>query len=327
MKNIVRFATVLSITLFFSNCCSVFNIGCPDTTTDPLNNEFYYHEFSINGFDRKAKVYIPSDLTVKSPVLFYFHGYSGDVENSDLKKHFQTYWPEAIIVYAEGRYPYNSNLPEAGWRIRFPYINQVCGEDEDLLYIDEIMTQLRLNYLIDENRIFASGHSSGAFFTLALMELKPDLFKGFALLGAYSRYNVDASMVDCANDLDWTSATPLDLSPTAYADTPRPVLYIFGGFENFDYDGPDGMRSYCTHCNETSRFRKTVDELLIRNMCTIPSCDNLRGDYIKTYTKQTFLPTSNLGAETQVWLYGGGHSWDDFPTDASQVVIDFFKAI
>jgi predicted esterase len=287
----------------------------------------YIHSMTVNGYPRKAKIYPPPDTSVPAPVLFYFHGYSGDVEDSDTRRRFQTYFPEAVVVYAEGRYPYNSEQPEAGWRIRFPYINTVCGENEDLIYVDLIMAHLRSHYVVDENRVYASGHSSGAFFTLALMELKPDLFKGFAMLGAYSRYRVDASRVDCSDDVHWTSATPLELSPTAYAATPRPVLYMFGAYENFDYDGPDALRSYSTSCNEDSRFRNTVDQLLIRNRGTIPGCIRERNDYIKIRDRQVFAPWSANGAETQVWLYGGGHGWEDFPEDANQVVVDYFQSL
>ena len=293
------------------------------------SNSSYDYALRVNGYDRIARIYTPSDTTVPSPVLFYFHGYTGTIEDSDSNRHFQTYWPEAIIVYAEGRFPYNANQPEAGWRIRFPYINEVCGENEDLIYIDDIMEHLRTNYVIDENRIYASGHSSGAFFTLALMELKPDLFTGFAMLGAYSRFRVDASGVDCSDDTDWTSAIPLELSPNDHSAIPRPVLYMFGSLENFDYDRPDQLRSFSTSCNEDSRFRNTVDELLIRNRCTIPSCEpDDRSPYIKTMEKQIFEPTSADGAETQIWLYGGGHSWEDFPGDAAnQTVVDYFKSL
>ena len=55
----------------------------------------YYHTLVVNGFDRKAKIYVPSNVSAPSPVLFYFHGYSGTVEDSDARRQFQTYWPEA----------------------------------------------------------------------------------------------------------------------------------------------------------------------------------------------------------------------------------------
>ena len=284
----------------------------------------YEHKLIVNGYDRRALIYTPADTSVPTPVLFYFHGYSGTVEDSDSRRHFQSYWPEAIIVYAEGRYPYNADQELAGWRIRFPYIHKVCGESEDLMYIDKIMNHLRHNYVIDENRIFASGHSSGAFFTLSLMELKPDLFKGFAMLGAYSRYRVATGNLDCS-DTKWTSAKPLELRPSDHAKTPRSVLYMFGALDNFDYDGPDALRSYSTSCNEDSHFRNTVDELLIRNHGTVPECKRERSDYIKKTTQQVFSATSIDGAETRIWLYGGGHGWEAFPEDANQVVVDFFR--
>ena len=287
----------------------------------------YYHEFTINGYDRKVKIYPPTQSVSYAPVLFYFHGYSGTAEDSDSRRQFQNLWPEAIIAYAEGRRPYNANSELAGWRIRFPYISQVCGEREDLDYIDEVISHLRSNYAIDDNQVFASGHSSGAFFTLALMELKPDLFKGFAMLGAYSRFAVDASGVDCSDDVLWTRATQLDLDPTAHAQTSRPVLYMFGVLENFDYDGPNGRRSYSSSCNDTSQFRNTVHELLIRNRSMIPDCEKERDDYIKKISRQVFTPSTANGAETHIWLYSGGHGWEDFPDDANQIAVDFLKSL
>lgn len=294
-----------------------------------VNHTLDDYHFRVSNKNRRAKIYLPAANSKPAPVVFYFHGAGGDADGSDRGRRFQNLWQEAVIVYAEGL-QYKKGDPSLGWRIRFPYRHTVCGEEDDLIYIDSVMNHLKRSLKVDEARIFASGHSSGAFFTLSLMEIKADLFKGFALLGAYSRYKVNVKVpgFDCSDDR-WTSAQPEELSKDKHAAIPRPVYYLFGALEYFDCDGPNQLRSFSSSCNERSLFRNTVDELLIRNGCEVPKCEKNghpceRTAYFKMPDKTIYYPENGCGAPVHVELYFGGHGWSECP-NASQKVIEFFK--
>lgn len=58
---------------------------------------------TVDGVDREAIVYGPSHRTAaKSPVLFAFHGHGGSPERMNARAHFETLWPEAVVVYPQG---------------------------------------------------------------------------------------------------------------------------------------------------------------------------------------------------------------------------------
>ena len=57
----------------------------------------------VDGVDREAIVFAPSRRTSsKPPVLFAFHGHGGSPERMNDRAHFETLWPEAVVVYPQG---------------------------------------------------------------------------------------------------------------------------------------------------------------------------------------------------------------------------------
>ena len=255
-------------------------------------------------------------------MLFYFHGYSGDYVDSDTRRDFENLYPEATVVYAEGL-PYQPPAaPLLGWQQRFPYVNTVCGETSDVAYILDILATL---VDVDPSRIYASGHSSGAFFTLSLMELMPDTFTGYAMLGGYSRFEVDVTTVDCVNNLygQW----PLPLDPVVdVAATPRPVLYMFGDTDTtFDGDGPDVTPGWTSVCSANTRAHDTLQELTIRNQAPLPDCTT--SAYLTDQQRWVFSPPGPGGAEVHWQLYSGGHGWEEYLPSADQEVVDFLRGL
>lgn len=272
----------------------------------------------VDGLMRRAKVY-PSTLQGREvPALIYFHGNGGSIADSESKRRFHESWPEAVIVYAEGRDLNSDGLPADGslsWELRFPYKEQ-HGQTADLAYVDAILDHLATNHDIDRARIFASGHSSGGFFALSLMEHRADVFTGFAVLGSYARYKV--ALTPGANPVLNSSAMPVPLQSTVdQAKNPRPVYYLFGKNDTaFDNDSPDGIPGW--HPTQNSRARSTLEQLFVRNRIAFPP-----GQYWVAPAVANYLPGPD-GAPVRYRLYDGTHSWPDV---ANTWVIDYFKSL
>lgn len=134
-------------------------------------------EWTVDGEKRQARVVEPSKKSTAIPVMFVFHGHGGTMQNME-RKGFQQHWPEALVVYPQGLPTATARDPEgtrAGWQPK-PGDNK----DRDLHFVDEMLKTLRAKYPIDENRIYATGHSNGGGFTYLLGATRHSVFAALA---------------------------------------------------------------------------------------------------------------------------------------------------
>jgi polyhydroxybutyrate depolymerase len=93
----------------------------------------------------------------------------------------QDAWPEAVVVYLQGLPSpgVKSKRGEApGWQFEAGQAN-----DRDLKFVDAVLATMKQNYAIDANRVYASGFSQGAYFTLLLWSKRAQDFAAFAACG------------------------------------------------------------------------------------------------------------------------------------------------
>src|SRR5882672_8838523 len=63
-------------------------------------------EWTVDGVVREALVYAaPRAKTEASPVVFAFHGHGGTMNNAARTFAYQALWPDAIVVYPQGKHP------------------------------------------------------------------------------------------------------------------------------------------------------------------------------------------------------------------------------
>lgn len=281
----------------------------------------YIEMFDVAGESRRALIY-PAVSTVNDPpLLIYFHGRGGDVDDSAERRKFDELWPEAVIVYAEGTKVGPSGLSSTtdnrlAWTLRFPY-KFAMGQTKDFDYVRTLLERISENHTTDPERVYASGHSSGGFFTLSLMELMPANFAAFVVVGSYARYKVELKN---QNDMLKNKAAPLQLSTSDRAPLPKPVLYVFGKNDTaFNNDGPDQVVGWSSNPQVETRSKFTLRQLMTRNNCqNVPIGTNY---WVST---QRFDCSLNpFGAVVSWQLHNGGHSW---PTTANDWAIDFFKS-
>jgi polyhydroxybutyrate depolymerase len=144
-------------------------------------------QWTVDGLDREALLYLPSKPTAGgAPVVFGFHGHGGSMQNAARSFRLHDMWPEALVVYMQGvPTPGRLTDPEGrrnGWQ-------HDAGDhgDRDLKFFDAVFKTLREQQTIDEDRVYATGHSNGGAFTYLLWAQRPDVFAAMAPSAASSR--------------------------------------------------------------------------------------------------------------------------------------------
>jgi polyhydroxybutyrate depolymerase len=163
--------------------------------------------WDVDGVKREALVYAPSKKTDgKAPLVFDFHGHGGAAKQASRAHHIHDAWPEAIVVYMQGLpTPGKLTDPEGkrnGWQH-----SPGDQKDRDLKFFDAVLASMKQEFAVDENRIYATGHSNGGGFTYLLWATRGDTFAAFAPVAA-------------AAGLYFTSAKPKPLFHAAAENDP-----------------------------------------------------------------------------------------------------------
>ena len=134
--------------------------------------------WNVGGVPREALVYAPTVRTAHPPLVFFFHGHGGNMRISS-RSGMHTLWPEAVVVYMQGLRTPTTVDPQG----RLPGWQREPGEqgDRDLHFVDTVLASMRQRYAIDDDRVFATGFSNGAFFTYLLWAQRGKTFAGFAV--------------------------------------------------------------------------------------------------------------------------------------------------
>ena len=123
--------------------------------------------WNVAGRNREALVFPPTtDLAMKHPLIFAWHGHGGNMNNAAESMHFQTLWPAAIVVYPQGLKTETERDPNGnayGWQ-------KENGQDDnrDLKFFDAMLATLQKKYSIDDTRIYTTGFSNGTGFSYLL---------------------------------------------------------------------------------------------------------------------------------------------------------------
>lgn len=124
--------------------------------------------YDIDGVSRKAIIYNSDKKSGKLPVVFVFHGHGGNADFARRRINIQDYYKEAVVVFMEGlpgrKVPgIDPNGTMNGWQI---FADDL--ESRDLKFFDKILTELHMDNMIDDSRIYLVGHSNGARFVNVL---------------------------------------------------------------------------------------------------------------------------------------------------------------
>lgn len=133
-----------------------------------------HREWTVQGVTREALIHAPSpDPTDPAPLVFAFHGHGGSARQAARSFRLHECWPEAIVVYPQGL-PTPGRLADpqgrmAGWQSAVGQLG-----DRDLAFFDTMLEGLATEHAVNRNRVHATGHSNGGWFTYLLWEARSD---------------------------------------------------------------------------------------------------------------------------------------------------------
>lgn len=162
---------ILPVIVFFIAIRCLCAHAAPQPELQPMT-------WQVDGFTRRALVYLPANSDKPSPIIFTFHGHGGRAENVSKTLDFHTLWPEAICVYPQGLPTKTSIDPEGkfpGWQRR-----PGADGDRDLKFFDAMLKTMISGHHADAQRVYVSGFSNGAFFTYLLLSQRPDAITAIA---------------------------------------------------------------------------------------------------------------------------------------------------
>lgn len=226
-------------------------------------------ELQLGDTARAARVYPGAESDRQpSPLVIVFHGLADSAWNFADIVAFHEEWPQATVVYPEGL-PREDRAGRRGWHgFRDNDINQ------DMAFTDLLLETLADRYRVDPSRVYVTGFSNGGHMTFNLLLDRPCRFAAFAPVGALGEYVLDA-------------------------ETPRPVIYLFGREEPREY---------------SDEWQKTVVALAQINRAT-----GEKREWAPGLTE--FLPGPG-GQPTVYGLYGAGHVW---PSGGNELIVRFFR--
>lgn len=149
------------------------SIGCgsPQPASAPT-------QFTVAGETRSTITVVPTSYDPNTPLalIVAFHGRTNS--NSDVQGYYGIEKPtkgQAIIVYPAGI--------QVNESYTWSNAGDAPGELRDYEFFDKIVEGIGSAYCINEDEIFAVGHSLGAWFTNSLACARGDVLRGVATLG------------------------------------------------------------------------------------------------------------------------------------------------
>ncbi|WJY97530.1 alpha/beta hydrolase family esterase [Corynebacterium fournieri] len=229
------------------------------------------------GLKRSYIVSVPKGAKQRErlPLILAFHGYREDAER--FRQHSQLDRADAVVAFLNG--VGNAWAPA-------PYA-ETTGQ-QDLQFVDDVVSQLEGEFSIDKTRVFAAGFSNGGGFAAFVGCQRPQEFSGIATVAGafYQRVSEQCSQIPMKH---------VDFHGTA-----DPVISYDGGerHETVYNSTPEmleesAVRNHCAGRGEDVALSPTVTEL------TWEGCD---------------------AAQAHFRIDGGPHVWPGGSVDGSGLV-------
>jgi len=265
--------------------------GPPDETRD------IYRSLQYDGVERSYLLHLPPayDGEEELPVLFVFHGGSGDGEGMVRVTHISDVADERgfIAVYPDGL--------NKSWNDGRPEVNP--GVD-DVGFISALIDELEREYHIDARRVYSTGISNGGMFSLRLACELSDRIAAAA--------PVAALMGEV-------------LSQTCSPPRPVPVMFVMG---NNDPLVPWEGGKVGTARLDRGRVLSAADSVsfwVVADGCSetpvvtyLPDADPGDGTRIR---RETYTGGRNGSEVVMLVVEGGGHTWPGGLQYARELVI------
>ncbi len=253
------------LSLFFLTGFSIF----------AQNGVTYIDSIKSNTIFRKYRLYVPNSYTGQAvPLVFNLHGYTSNASQQQLYSNFMPIADTAkfIIIIPEGTAPTGPQYWNAGFG---PGAN-------DVLFMNDLIDSLDLNYNIDLNSVYSCGMSNGGIMSYYLACNLPNRFAAIA--------SVTGSMIN-----PWFTCAP---------NRPFPIMEIHGTNDaTVPYNGDATFANIDTVIKKWSVHNNCNPTSTIYNVPDINTTDGATAINYK-YTGGT------NGAEVELYkVINGAHTW------------------
>ena len=262
--------------------------------------------FDHDNSNRRYLLHIPLNLSPDAPLVFVFHGYSGnplDIMNYSKMNEIADANGFAVC-YPEGSMDQSNNL-----YFNVNYDMHSNSNVDDIDFTRSLAQYLQETHNLSSTKTFSTGMSNGGDFSYMLACQASDIFRAIAPVAGMI-------MLDIYNDCD--NANPI------------PVFEIHGTQDNVtpyqgDLNNDEGWGAFLDIPSTIDYFveKNGLTELEIDTLENIDTDDN---SYIISYVHSS--PNTN----NEVWLYkvkGGGHDWPgaygNMDINSSEKIWEFFS--
>jgi len=150
------------------------------TTSASVAQQPTLEKWQVNGVERTALVFAPSAAAATgAPLVLVFHGHGGNVRDASSSMRFQSAWPEAVVVYLQGL-PTRTKIDPRGEKSGWETEPASAAHNRDADFVDAVVATMRQRFPVDDQRIYATGFSNGAFFSYALLAMRGSMLAAAA---------------------------------------------------------------------------------------------------------------------------------------------------
>ncbi len=121
-------------------------------------------KLTVDGVQRTAVVYAAKKGDKPAPVVFVFHGFTGNARQAAFSYRVHEAWPEATVVYPQGLEVQLLGTKGPGWQIA----PKTLGS-RDEKFFDALLGKLKTDIPYDTKRVYTCGMSNGAIFSYTLL--------------------------------------------------------------------------------------------------------------------------------------------------------------
>jgi polyhydroxybutyrate depolymerase len=137
-------------------------------------------KIKVGDAERSAIVY-RSNSTKPAPVVFVFHGFTGNAKHAAAAYKLHEAWPEATVVYPQGLEVELLGRKAPGWQIA-----PKMQDDRDVKFFDALLSRVNKDQNANPKQVFTCGMSNGAIFSYVLLAERSGDLAGAAPVAGYA---------------------------------------------------------------------------------------------------------------------------------------------
>lgn len=287
-------------------CTNPNSVNYNELATTDNGSCIDFINFNHNNTNRRYLLHIPPNLEPNAPLVFVFHGYSGNPYDIMTYSEMNAVANENrfAVCYPEGSLDQYDNL-----YFNVGYDMHVESEVDDVDFIINLAQYLQQTHNLSSTNTFSTGFSNGGDISYMLACQASDIFRAIAPVAGMIK-------LDIYNDCDKASAIPVfEIHGTNDNVTP---------FEG-DLNNDEGWGAFLDIPTTIEYFaqKNNLTELSIDTLENIEKNDN---SYVISFTHYSENTTN------QVWLYkiiGGEHdwpgAWGNMDINSSEKIWEFFN--